>query len=86
MVLSIRVITYLSQVSVSTGHFSVRVHNGDLDVGQYLATLHEGGAVGGPPLQHHHSVHPQRSLVHIHIAGLRVLGTLEREGSKEIGR
>ena len=32
--------------------------------------------MGGPPLQHQHTVHTQGSLVHIHIGKLRVLGAL----------
>lgn len=74
--------TYLSEVSVSTGHFGVRVHDSDSDVWQDLATLHEGDAVRGTSLQHHHTVHPQGTLVHVHTGWLWVLGALRR---RELG-
>lgn len=76
---------HLSQVSVSTWYFSVRMHYGDLDIRQYLPTLHESHAVRGTSLQHRHSVHPQTTLVHVHIGRLGVLGTLEEEEEEEQG-
>jgi hypothetical protein len=63
------------------------MHDSDPDIWQYLPTLHERDAVWSSSLKHHHTVHPQGTLVNINTGGLRVLGALggggeEREGQE----
>ena len=70
---------YLSQVSVSTGNFRVRMNNGHLYVRQYLPTLNEAEAIGSSSLEHCQAVHPQRPLVHIDCGRLRVLRTTQTQ-------
>ena len=70
---------YLSEVSVSTRNFRVRMNNGNFYVWQYLPTLDEAEAVGSSSLEHCQAVHPQRPLVHINCGRLRVLRTTQTQ-------